>query len=364
MAPPRHLDLLGAQNAQLIPWPVPFADGVDQLMALRGRPVVVLASGDPFWFGAGAVLARQLARDEWISIPAPSCFSLAANALGWALEQTIVLGLHAAPLARLRPHLAPGRRILCTLRDGAAVAELAGYLAGAGFGPSALHILSRLGGPHQKIHSGTADSLTGHFDAPVLAGIDVAGSGHALPLASGISDDFFETDGQITKRPIRALTLSALAPRPNERLWDIGGGSGSIAIEWLLRDPTLQAVAFEQHDARAQRIAQNAAQLGVERLQVVQGKAPDVLDGQTPPDAVFIGGGLSQTLLDWLWSHLPAGVRLVANGVTLESEAVLAQAHAARGGDLLRVDVSTCAPIGPRRGWKAAYPIVQWSVTL
>jgi precorrin-6Y C5,15-methyltransferase (decarboxylating) len=147
-------------------------------------------------------------------------------------------------------------------------------------------------------------------------------------------------------------------------LWDIGAGSGSISIEWLLSHPANAAIALEADPARAARARTNAAALGADRLRVIEGRAPDCLPEGPTPDAVFIGGGLSQALLEALWVRLPRGTRLVANAVTLESEAVLAQWHGARGGTLLRIELADAAPIGNRHGWKSRYPVVQWSVTL
>ncbi len=361
----RQLALLPGLACEAMPWPVPFADGIAPLLAQRGRRVVMLASGDPFWFGAGSVVTRALDRAEWVACPAPATFALAAARLGWALERTPCLGLHAAPPARLRPHLAPGRRLLVLVRDGVAVAEFATYLADRGFGASLLHVLEALGGPRERVRRATAASLafTDIVD-PVALGIEVAGDGAALPRCAGLPDGAFDHDGQLTKRPIRALTLSALAPRPGETLWDIGAGSGSIGIEWLLAHPDNAASAFEADPARAARARANAAALGVDRLAVIEGRAPGILAGRPAPDAVFVGGGLSEALLDALWTRLRPGTRLVANAVTLESEALLACRHAANGGALLRVELAEAAPLGRRRGWRVAYPLVQWSVTL
>lgn len=365
MAPSRHLALVGDLDCETRVWPVPFADGIDALLALRGKRVVVLASGDPFWFGAGATLARRLAADEWQSLPGPSSFSLAANRLGWSLERTLCLGLHAAPLARLRPHLANGAQLIVLLRDGDAVRELAEYLVREKFDASVMTVMEALGGPREKVTRIPAKALLDHsFQHPVCVGIDMAGSGDAMPLASGRPDDWFDHDGQITKRPIRAMTLSALAPQPSDHLWDIGGGSGSIGIEWLLTHPTLQATSFEQKPDRAERIKANAAKLGADRLRVITGNVPEALTDQPKPQAVFIGGGLSTELLEWLEAHLDPGTRLVANAVTLETEALLLHAHGRLGGDLIRLELSRSEPLGPRRGWKASYPIVQWSVQL
>lgn len=365
IGPPRHLDLVGSLGCETRAWPVPFADGIAPLLALRGKQVVVLASGDPFWFGAGGTLAKHLDPQEWLSLPGPSSFSLAANRLGWSLDRITCLGLHAAPLSRLRPHLARSAQLLVLLRDGAAVQELGAYLTGEGFGDSSLAVLEAIGGPRERItHSTAATVPEERFQHPVCVAIGVKGDGAALSLTGGRPGAWFESDGQITKQPVRALTLSALAPEQGELLWDIGGGSGSIGIEWLLAHPTLQAISFEPRADRAERIESNAAKLGVDRLTVVNGAAPEILDGQPKPHAVFAGGGLSAALLDWLETHLDPGTRIVANAVTLETEALLLQAQERLGGDLIRLELSRAEPLGPKRGWKASYPIVQWSVRL
>ena len=294
-------------------------------------------------------------------MPVASSFSLVAAALGWPLEQVACLGLHAAPLARLRPHLAPGARAIVLLRDGAALGNLAVWLAGLGFGDSALHVMEALGGPRERIRSTRAgDYALADVAHPVAVALEVAGNGAALPGVPGRAGSFFSHDGQITRPAIRAMTLAALAPVAGERLWDIGLGSGAVSIEWLLAHPRCSAIGFEVDPARAARAAQNAAALGVERLHIVQARAPEGLDGQPLPDAVFIGGGLSDALLAHLWQILPMGVRVVANAVTLESEALLGAWQAREGGSLMRLEMAEAAPLGGRRGWRAAYPVVQW----
>ncbi|MCZ4267331.1 precorrin-6y C5,15-methyltransferase (decarboxylating) subunit CbiE [Maricaulis salignorans] len=357
---PRHLELVDA-GARGQVWPVPFSTA--PVLAARGRATVVLASGDPFWHGAGGSLLRDLDRCEWTSYPAPSCFALAANALGWKLEDTLCLGLHAAPHARLRPVLGRGTQVICTLRDGAAAAELAAYICETGFSASEITVLERLGGPKERIRTTTAQGfdLT-NIDAPVVAAITASGTG--LPQASGLEDTLFASDGQITKRPIRALTLSALAPRVGEHLWDIGGGSGSVSVEWCLAASGATATTFEARADRLENIRRNAETFGLShRLTAIEGRAPEVLEGRSPPDCVFIGGGGSQALIDHLWQILPAGTRLVANGVTLETETLLMQAHATHGGHLLKAEIAEAGPLGSMRGWERARPVIQWSVT-
>ncbi|SPF30112.1 Precorrin-6Y C(5,15)-methyltransferase [decarboxylating] [Pontivivens insulae] len=362
MAPPRHLELIGPTEAEQITWPVPYADGIARLLTLRGRPVVVLASGDPFWFGAGTSITRHLSREEWEALPAPSTFALAAARMGWPLESTRCFGLHAAPFGRLRPHLGENVRALVLLRDGDAVSALADFLMETGHGQSGLTVLEALGGPRERITQITPQEVrAATFSHPVAVAIDAQGAG--LPQVSGLPDELFDHDGQITKRPVRALTLSTLAPRAGESLWDIGGGSGSIAIEWLLSHPATSATIIEQSEDRAARIKTNADALGADRLKIVTGTAPDALDDLAPPDAVFVGGGVSEAMLQKL-STLPAGTRLVANAVTLEAEALLSVWHAKLGGELMRIEVSQAKPLGRKHGWKASYPIVQWSTVL
>ena len=363
MGAARHLALLPGLTAQTIAWPVPFADGLPRLLALRGRRVVMLASGDPFWFGAGTSVTRHLAPGEWRALPAPSTFSRAAARLGWPLEETVCLGLHAAPLSRLRPHLDPGTRLIVLLRDGAAVTDLAAWLVAQGVGATQMTVMEALGGPRERVRGTRADSFAlTDIAHPVAVALEPPGGAAVPHRASGQPDSLFDHDGQITKRPVRALTLSALAPRPGERLWDIGAGSGSVAVEWLLAHPACQAVAIEPDAGRADRLRANADRLGMDRLVLVRGRAPEALEGLPVPDAVFIGGGLSTALLAALWQVLPQGCRLVANAVTLESEALLSQAQATHGGSLLRIELAEAAPLGGKRGWKASYPVVQWSV--
>lgn len=357
----RHLRLLPPLSAEVCEWPVPFADGILMLLDQRGRRVVMLVSGDPFWFGAGTTLSRHLAAEEWQALPSPSAFSLAASRLGWPLEHCTCLGLHAKPLTRIRPYLHAGRRLLVLVRDGEAVAELAALVQKFGFADSRITLLESLGGADERIrHCRIGAELPNDIAHPVAVGLDIAGAGPALPLTPGLPDRFFDHDGQITKQAVRAITLSALAPTPGERLWDIGAGSGSIAIEWLLAHGDNQAIGFERHPERAARARANAANLGVDWLEVKEGSALEILNEAPLPDAVFIGGGLSAALLDALWQRLPKGVRIVANAVTLESEALLAHWHQQAGGELLRLELANAAPIGTRRGWKASYPIVQW----
>ena len=364
IGPQRHLSMLPPLSAEQIIWPVPFADGVDIVLAMRGQPLVMLVSGDPFWFGAGSQITCHLSSDEWIAHPAASCFSLGASALGWPIEKTDCLGLHAAPLSRLRPYLQEGKRLMATLRDGEEIARLQAYLCDQHFDESIIHVLESLGGEDMRITQIQANQKPETaFHHPLMVGIACAGSGRAMPRSAGLEDDWFIHDGQITKRPVRALTLSALAPQNGQHLWDLGAGSGSVSIEWLLAGQFMRATAIERHAERAKNISQNALNLGVDWLTIIESENLDVLDDLDKPDAVFIGGGLRAQLLDRLMAILPSGVRLVANGVTLETDRLLGSAHEQYGGSLLKLELSSAEPIGSMRGWKSAYPITQWVLT-
>ena len=365
----RHLALAASLiRGASIPWTAPFDLSMKEVLTHRGRAVCVLASGDPFCHGVGSALAQYVSREETLAIPARSAFSMAASRLLWPLPQTVQLSLCGRALDFIRPHLHHGARILALTSGGAAPASLARLLCDSGFGPSQLTVLESLGGPNEAIHSALAHSFgVEQVGSLNTIAIEVVATDRAriLPRAPGLADDLFEHDGQITKREIRALTLSALAPRRGELLWDLGAGSGSISIEWLLADASLRAIAIEQRADRAARIRRNAAAFGVPHLQLIEASVPDALPGLPEPNAVFIGGGASAPgLIEAAQKALSRGGRLVINAVTLATESLLLACHLRSGGSLTRVDISHAAPIGAEAapmGWRPMRPIVQWT---
>ncbi|CCV07657.1 Precorrin-6Y C(5,15)-methyltransferase (decarboxylating) [Mesorhizobium metallidurans STM 2683] len=362
----RHLALVASvAKGEPRPWPAPFDAGMADVLALAGRRVCVLASGDPFFHGVGVTLARQVDAQEMHVIPAPSAISLAAARLGWALQDIETISLHGRPLDLIRPLLHPGNRILALTSDGDAPVAIARLLTELDFGSSRLTVLEALGGPNEKLRSALANAFDLENSNPlnVLAiEVDTAPDARILPLTSGLADHLFEHDGQITKREIRAMTLSALAPRRGELLWDIGAGSGSVGIEWMLAHPSLRAIAIEAEPTRAARIGRNAAACGVPGLVIVEGAAPKALAKLDQPDAIFIGGGGSDTgVLSAAIKALPSGGRLVANAVTLEMEALLLAQHTKLGGDLARIAIIRASPVGSMQAWRPAMPVTQWS---
>lgn len=362
----RHLALAAnAITGERRPWPSPFDPAMAAVLEQRGRKVCVLASGDPFLYGVGATLARLVPRAEMQVVPGPSAFSLAASRLGWALQELETVSLHGRPLELLLPLLHPRARILALTSDGNAPAAIAALLGERGFGASRLTVIEALGGLKERVRSTQAEGfdLTEINPLNVLA-IEVESTREAqvLPLTSGMDDGLFENDGQLTKREIRAVTLSALAPRRGELLWDIGAGAGSVAIEWMLRHPSMRAIAIESDPERANRIGRNANACGVPGLGIVTGEAPGALEGLEPPDAVFVGGGGSEPgVMETAMAALKSGGRLVANAVTLEMEQVLLALQAAHGGRLIRLAVSRAVPVGTMQGWRAAMPVTQWT---
>lgn len=360
---PRHLALVDA-GARGRPWKSPFSDSMPDITALRGRPVVVLASNDPFWHGAGSVLARHVPPAETRVFGAPSTAALACARLGWAGEDVTVLALHASPLSLVRPALRPGARLIVLVRDGAAVTDLAALLTGFGFGASRLHVLQSLGGPRERARTVTAAAYDlADVAHPVAVAIETQAAADTVSVGAGggLPDSAFEHDGQLTKREVRAVTLSTLAPRGGELLWDIGAGSGSIGIEWLLADRRNQAVAIEGNPERAARARANAERLGVPHLEVRLGAAPTALGGLPPPDVIFIGGGANEPgVIDAAWAALKPGGRLVINAVTLETERMVMDARGRFGGELTRISIERAVPVGALSGWRAAMPVVQW----
>lgn len=362
----RHLALAGAAvKGEARAWPSPFARGIDAVLALRGRKLCVLASGDPFLHGVGATLARHVPAEEMRVFPAPSAYSLACARLGWPLADVTCLTVHGRSLDLVRAHLHPGRRLLVLTSDAAGPDEIARLLVESGFGGSHLTVLEALGGPRERVRRTVAEGFAlDDIDPLNLLAIEVAAGEGAriIARASGLPDALFEHDGQLTKREIRAVTLSALAPRRGELLWDIGAGAGSVGIEWMLADPSLTAIGIEERAERAARARRNAAALGVPGLEIVEGRAPEALSGLPAPDAIFLGGGAGdEGVMDAALAALKPGGRLVVNAVTLETEALLIARHAALGGDLTRLSIARAVPVGGLTGWRPAMPVTQWS---
>ena len=359
----RHLDMVPDDGRERLTWPSPLDAIVEEIARRRGRRVCVLATGDPMHYGIGVTLAKAVPMDEMVVIPAPSAFSLACARLGWILSEVETLTLHGRPLAILQPAIQPGARLLLLSNDAATPDQVAELLRARGYGPSRMVVLEHMGGAKERRLDATAEAWqpgrVADFNTiavDCLAGPDAA----LLPRTPGLPDEAFRHDGQMTKREVRAVTLSALQPVPGQLLWDLGAGSGSVAIEWMRSHPRCRAVAIERHAARIALIAGNAAALGTPGLEIVEGEAPGALDGLEAPDAAFIGGGLrADGNFETCWDRLKPGGRLVANAVTVEGEGALARWRAELGGELIRIAVSRAGAVGPYTGWRPLMPVTQ-----
>lgn len=363
----RHLDLAAPLKSEQRSWPKPITEAYPDILARRGRPTCLLATGDPFHYGIGAEIARFVDPSEIAAYPQPSAFSLACARLGWPVAECACVTLHGRALPRIIPYLQPGARLLVLAWDATTAASVAALLVERGFGRSTLTVLEAMGGGRERIRSATADvfDLPGIDPLNTLAIEIVADPGaQVVTLSPGLDDAWFENDGQLTKSEIRAITLAALQPSPGQLLWDIGAGAGSVAIEWCLRHPANRAIAVEAQPERVARIGRNAHQLGVPDLTIVAGRAPAAFAGLPTPDAAFIGGGVSDpAILAAILVALRPGGRLVANAVTLEGEAALLSAFSEHGGALKRLSVARADPVGGMHGWRSAMPVTQWGWT-
>lgn len=357
---PRQLALLPACiRAERRAWPSPFS--LSPVLEQRGAEVCVLASGDPMLFGVGASLARSVPGEEMHVIPAPSSCSLAAARLGWALQDLSIVSIVARPLAALNAHLHHGVRLLVLSNDGSSPAAIAGLLRERGYGPSGMTVFEHLGGDAERRLAGLAsDWDQGETAALNLVAIDCRADANTprLTTLAGLPDDAFKHDGQLTKRDVRAMTLARLAPTPGALLWDVGAGCGSIGIEWMRAHPTCRTLAIEADEGRQQLIEFNRDALGVPGLQLIRGAAPEALHGLERPDAIFIGGGVTRPgVLETCWEQLRSGGRLVANAVTLQSEAALMNWRERHGGELTRIQIAHAKPLGDFDTWRQALPI-------
>lgn len=364
----RQLDLVPDPAGQRVSWPSPMLPALPGLLAeYAGRSICVLASGDPMFYGIGATLAKLLGPDQLRVLPHPSSMSLACARMGWPVQETAVVSLVGRPVELLHTSVQPGNRILVLSSDGSTPAQVAAYLNARGYGASTLTVLSRLG----SVREGRIRATAAEWQQPVADSLNVIAvecradpAASQLPRTAGLPDDAFDSDGQLTKRDVRAITLARLAPAPGQLLWDVGAGAGSIAIEWMRSDPSCRAIAIEHRADRAERVTANATALGVPDLEVVTEAAPGALEGLTPPDAIFVGGGITGCgVLESCWNAMRPGGRLVVNAVTMESEVLVADWYSRLGGELVRVSVDHASPVGGFTGWRPAMRVTQWAVS-
>ncbi|MEN8895510.1 MAG: precorrin-6y C5,15-methyltransferase (decarboxylating) subunit CbiE [Yoonia sp.] len=360
----RHHALAANIGAERIAWPSPFNAMIDTIEGMRGKRAVILVTGDPLWFSVGARIGRSIDPSEIVYHPQLSAFQLAAARMGWSLPDVETLTVHGRPVEQMIAFIQPDARLLVLTTGAETPAQIAAFLTARGFGKSRMTVLAAMGGKDEARFDGLADSWDHSVPAFNTLAVECIAAPDAalLPRVPGLADDFFQSDGTMTKQEIRAATLAKLMPMRGALLWDIGCGSGSVAIEWMRATRYARAIGIEPRADRRAMAGANALALGAPKLELVEGTVPDALDGLAAPDAIFIGGGLSHATFEAAWNALRPLGRMVANAVTLESEAVLMDLHAKNGGDLVRISVCRAEPVGRLTGWRPAMPVTQWSL--
>ncbi len=360
----RHHVLAANPKAETLSWPSPFNALIGELKARKGKRVVVLATGDPLWFSVGAKIGRHFVPSEITFHPQLSAFQLASARMGWSMADLETLTVHGRPVEQMIAFIQPGVRLLILTTGEETPAQIAAFLTERGFGQSRMTVLAAMGGTDEARFEGVAESWNHVVPAFNTLAVECVAAPNAalLPRVPGLPDEVFTHDGTMTKREVRAATLAKLIPMRGGLLWDVGTGCGSVAVEWLRAARYSKAIGIEPRADRRTMAAENALALGVPSLQLIDGMVPDALDGLTAPDAIFIGGGLSVETFDACWAALRPLGRLVANAVTLESQAILAELHKKHGGDLVQIAVSRAEGLGPLTGWKPLRPVVQWSL--
>ncbi len=360
----RHHTLADNLVAERMAWPHPFDALIDTIEGLQGRRVVVLATGDPLWYSVGAKIGRAIDPAQIVYHPQLSAFQLASARMGWSLPDVETLTVHGRPVEQMIAFIQPDARLLVLTTGEETPGQIARFLTERGFGQSKMTVLAAMGGKDEARFDGVAaswDHVVPAFNTLAVECI-AAPDAALLPRVPGLADHLFQSDGTMTKQEVRAATVAKLMPMRGALLWDIGCGCGSVAIEWMRAARYARAVGIEPRADRRAMAAANALALGVPKLELVDGVVPDALEGLDAPDAIFIGGGLSRETFEAAWEALRPLGRMVANAVTLESEAELIALHKERGGDLVKLSVHRAEPVGRLTGWRPLMPVTQWSL--
>jgi len=360
----RHHALTDNITAERLAWPHPFDALISIIEGLRGRRVVILATGDPLWFSVGARIGRALDPSEIVYHPQLSAFQLAAARMGWSLPDVETLTVHGRPVEQMIAFIQPDARLLVLTTGAETPAQIAAFLTQRGFGGSKMTVLAAMGGKDEARFDGTAASWNHEVPAFNTLAVECIAAPDAalLPRVPGLADNLFQSDGTMTKQEVRAATVAKLMPMRGALLWDIGTGCGSVAIEWMRAARYARAIGIEPRADRRAMAAANALALGAPKLELIEGTVPEALIGLDAPDAIFIGGGLSRATFDAAWDALRPLGRLVANAVTLESEAELIALHKIYGGDLVKISIHRAEPVGRMTGWRPSMPVTQWSL--
>ena len=360
----RHHDLSGNITAERLSWPSPFNAMIETIQGLKGRRAVILVTGDPLWFSVGARIGRAIPASEIVYHPQLSAFQLAAARMGWSMPDVETLTVHGRPVEQMIAFIQPDQRLLILTTGSDTPGKIARFLSERGFGQSRMTVLAAMGGEREQRFDGTAESWAHEVpEFNTLAVECVAAPGAALlPRVPGLPDEMFASDGTMTKQEVRAATLAKLMPMRGALLWDIGAGCGSVGIEWMRAARYARAIGIEPRADRRAMAATNALALGTPGLQIIEGSAPAALADLPAPDAIFIGGGLTADVFEAAWSALRPLGRLVANAVTLESEALMLDLYKKHGGQLVKLGVQRADAVGRLTAFRPLMPVTQWSL--
>jgi len=360
----RHHDLSGNITAERLSWPSPFNAMIEVIRGLRGRRAVILVTGDPLWFSVGARIGRAIPANEIVYHPQLSAFQLASARMGWSMPDVETLTVHGRPVEQMIAFIQPDQRLLILTTGSDTPGKIARFLADRGFGQSRMTVLAAMGGEREQRFDGIAESWAHEVpEFNTLAVECIAAPGAALlPRVPGLPDEMFTSDGTMTKQEVRAATLAKLMPMRGALLWDIGAGCGSVGIEWMRAARYARTIGIEPRADRRAMAATNALALGTPGFQIIEGTAPEALEGLPSPDAIFIGGGLTAEVFAAAWVALRPLGRLVANAVTLESEALMLDLYKSHGGQLVKLGVQRADAVGRLTAFRPLMPVTQWSL--
>ena len=364
-----HLTAFPNLSAEQRAYPSPMSGLWGVLRANAGRRIVLLASGDPLFYGISSTLLRHLPQEHLVFHPNVSSIQAAFARLGQPWQQAQLVSLHGRPLASLRAVLR-GNRLYALLTDRESnPTAIARVLVETGFGESALWVAEELGGDNERFRAFNAAALAEtdvEFSPLNVVIVETRGPGGVLPEFPGIPDAWFSTGaepgkGLLSKREVRLMILSLLAPRASEIGWDVGAGCGGVSVEWARWNPEGEVHAVECHPERLEHLGINRERFGVvANLQVVAGHAPEALADLPDPHAVFIGGssGSLREILDPVWARLPVGGRLVASAVTEDSRVELHTFIGDRPAEWTELSVARAETLAGQRVMRPYLPVL------
>lgn len=307
---------------------------VSSQQEMGNKEIVILASGDPLYFGIGRWFSQQYDQQQLRFYPAVSSIQAACHEIGLSLQDVDIISLHGRPLHSLRRHIKQNQSLVMLTDQNSVPLFLVEECHRLGFYEGMIHVCEQLGYAEQRIRTfslGDKNIASLEFDPLHVSIISTKKCRHFIPEFPGIPDSQFITDGEngkgmLTKREVRLAILSMLQPARQDVIWDVGAGCGSVAVELSLWQKHHKVLAIEHHPERLACLNANKEKFGVtQNLTIIPGRAPSVLTELEKPNKIFIGGsdGELAELLDGCWLNLPVHGVLVASAVTEDTKQIL-----------------------------------------